>query len=82
MAKPCKACGSTKTPIVYGLPSDRAMAAAQRGEVRLGGCALPHWPTCRRCGNTVDQDAASNRTLPSIPGLSSLPLARFLLLGR
>lgn len=61
---PCRSCGSTALPIVYGLPSDRAMAAAERGEVRLGGCALPHWKTCRRCGNAVTQSA--QRRLPGI----------------
>lgn len=72
---PCRSCGSTATPIVYGLPSDAAMAAAQRGEVRLGGCALPHWPTCRRCGNLVEETGRPRLAgidLP-VPGV----LARF-----
>lgn len=74
----CKACGSTKLPIVYGLPSDRAMAAAERGELRLGGCALPHWPTCRRCGNTLAESDAAPQRLPRVPGLLTAPLSRFL----
>lgn len=68
--EPCKSCGSTDLPIVYGLPSDRAMAAHERGEVRLGGCALPHWPTCRRCGNVVERPASRRSTML---GLLRLP---------
>ena len=40
-------------PIVYGMPSGEMFAAAERGEVCLGGCAIePGAPThaCKRCG--------------------------------
>ena len=48
--KPCVACGSTGRPIVYGLPTISLFEAAERGEVELGGCCPPQWPTCGRCG--------------------------------
>jgi hypothetical protein len=36
----CPWCGLPSAPIVYGLPSERMFAAAERGEVVLGGCCI------------------------------------------
>lgn len=37
----CPKCGSTDTvQIVYGLPSDELLLAANRGKVKLGGCMI------------------------------------------
>jgi hypothetical protein len=50
----CPACQSTDVvPIAYGLPTSEGFAAAERGEVELGGCVIgaasPRW-RCRACG--------------------------------
>lgn len=39
-------------PIVYGYPTNQASEAAERGEIRLGGC-MPIGPKfeCRACGH-------------------------------
>jgi hypothetical protein len=44
----CPRCGSPNyIPIMYGLPNDDGLKAAQRGEIALGGCSLdldgPRW---------------------------------------
>ncbi len=50
----CPKCGSSENvvPIVYGYPSAELMAAAERGEVKLGGCVItgddPQW-YCKAC---------------------------------
>ncbi len=50
----CPRCGSTDTVrIVYGYPTQEAVEAAKRDEIRLGGCLITgHDPTrqCRACG--------------------------------
>jgi len=49
---PCPRCSSASIPIVYGLPGFEVFEAADRGEVRLGGCVVdgeePRWacPVC------------------------------------
>lgn len=50
----CPACGSERVaPIIYGYPSAEAGAAAERGELVLGGCMVwfgaPQWE-CLACG--------------------------------
>lgn len=52
--RPCPRCGSRDTiPIVFGYPGPELIAAAQQGEVVLGGCCItgddPAW-RCRSCG--------------------------------
>lgn len=37
----CPKCGAKALPVVYGLPTPAMRAAADRGEVALGGCTLP-----------------------------------------
>jgi hypothetical protein len=49
----CPRCGSLDLlPIQYGLPTDDGFAAADRGEIKLGGCVIgadsPQWH-CRSC---------------------------------
>jgi hypothetical protein len=56
MAVPCQDCGSTGRPIVYGIPTAAQKDAADLGEVTLGRCAIPTWPTCPRCGHRVEQE--------------------------
>ena len=51
----CPQCGGTdNVPIVYGYPGGDTFAAAERGELMLGGCILwgddPQWK-CRACGH-------------------------------
>jgi len=36
----CPACGGRLVPILYGLPTAEAGAAAERGEIALGGCMV------------------------------------------
>lgn len=36
----CPACGGKLIPILYGLPDAEAGAAAERGEIALGGCII------------------------------------------
>lgn len=50
----CRRCGASRTvPIVYGLPTLEIFEAAERGELRLGGCLVsgddPAWH-CKACG--------------------------------
>jgi hypothetical protein len=37
---PCPRCGSASIPIVCGFPAPELFAAADRGEVALGGCCI------------------------------------------
>ena len=59
---PCPYDGAAMRPIVWGYPmlDDPAMAAAERGEVFLGGCVIPAAPIpqwhCPRCGRDVHVD--------------------------
>ena len=60
-------CGSTRVvKIAYGLPGPELAAAAQRGEVALGGCCVsdydPRW-YCADC-DTVILPAVLKRLLP------------------
>jgi hypothetical protein len=36
----CPSCGGKLVPILYGLPDAEAGAAAERGEIALGGCTI------------------------------------------
>ena len=36
----CPACGGKLIPILYGLPDPEGFAAAERGEIALGGCTV------------------------------------------
>jgi hypothetical protein len=60
---PCRSCGSTAAPIVFGVPTAAQQAAASRGEVQLAACAIPTWPTCRRCGHRVQHQPSRWRRL-------------------
>ena len=48
----CDRCDGVRTPIAYGYPGPELVAAADHGEVVLGGCivwdGMPRWhcPTC------------------------------------
>lgn len=54
---PCPRCGSTDAiRILYGYPAFEMFEAAERGEIRLGGCMV--WPEspdyeCRGCGTAL-----------------------------
>ena len=58
-AEPCPHCGADMRPIAWGYPlaDDPVMAAADRGEVFLGGCVIPEGPVpqwrCTGCGRDV-----------------------------
>lgn len=41
-APTCPRCGSRAVPILRGYPSPEGFAAAERGEVVLGGCVIAH----------------------------------------
>lgn len=50
----CPRCGQhAVVPVLYGYPSDEAFAAADRGEIALGGCDIgdgtPRDVRCRAC---------------------------------
>jgi len=52
-APACPECQAADTvPIVYGLPGPEIFAAAERGELAIGGCVVefdnPRW-ACRAC---------------------------------
>lgn len=71
----CQECGSTSTPIVYGMPSSLLMIMAKFGLIRIGGCLMPQWPICRRCGNALPGnglpgDASAWDLLPGEPAVS------------
>lgn len=48
----CWVCGQLRPmiPIVYGLPGNALIEAADRGEVVLGGCMVPLVEPARACG--------------------------------
>ena len=50
----CPGCGSPNVlPIMYGLPGDEMIKAAELGKVKLGGCCIyANMPTqhCGLCG--------------------------------
>ncbi len=47
----CPRCGATEAlRIVYGLPTNEAVAAAERGEFRLGGCVIDEESAEFECG--------------------------------
>jgi hypothetical protein len=57
----CPVCGSAWVlKIVYGMPGPELAAAAQRGEVALGGCCIsdydPSW-CCADCDTVIFQAA-------------------------
>lgn len=46
----CPRCGSTDTArIVYGYPGPEMLAAAERGEIVLGGCSITGDDPTRQC---------------------------------
>lgn len=56
----CPACGAKDViRIVYGLPTEKAMKRAHRGEIMLGGCVVTDSDPnrlCRACGRSwVDE---------------------------
>lgn len=56
LENPCPRCGGEPVPIAYGLPGAEMLAAAERGEIRLGGCVVfDGQPTgqCAACGAAV-----------------------------
>lgn len=60
MTKICPKCRSNRViPIVQGYPSADTWKAAQRGELKLGGCTIiahdPEW-YCKDCKNEFDVD--------------------------
>ena len=63
-ARPCPRCGSTDAiRIAYGYPTAETFEAAEREEVRLGGCVI--WPEapdyeCRACGVALPWVAPSD----------------------
>ena len=58
----CPSCGAVEVlPIAYGMPGPEMIAAADRGEIALGGCVIgPENPTwrCTKCGPAVGPGAA------------------------
>jgi hypothetical protein len=49
----CPRCGSTQVVrIVYGLPTAKTVASANRGEIKLGGCCVSRYSPrlyCKDC---------------------------------
>ena len=54
----CPKCGSPDVvPILYGCPTPEGMEAAERGEIRLGGCCVTDRDPsrfCRACEHSFD----------------------------
>ena len=44
VAPTCPTCGDRGVPILYGLPTPKAHAAAAAGRVTLAGCVVPQEP--------------------------------------
>ena len=61
---PCPRCGSTDSiRIAYGYPGQEMAEAAERGEIRLGGCMVgPESPDyeCLGCGAALPWVAADD----------------------
>lgn len=57
---PCPVCGPTDTVfLVFGLPLDKTLRAAEAGLLALGGCVIdddPPYCQCRTCGVEVWRD--------------------------
>lgn len=52
MKATCSNCGATDEPlpVLFGYPTDEAFAAAERGEIELGGCMPQEYErVCRAC---------------------------------
>jgi hypothetical protein len=45
----CPDCGSAGVPLIFGLPVPEARAAAQNGDLALGGCLMPALPPNWQC---------------------------------
>ena len=61
----CRVCRGRLVPIVWGMPGPDLLAAAERGEVALGGCVIHAGPpfevkACAECGWTLTAE-------PNIP---------------
>jgi hypothetical protein len=70
---PCPRCGAVATmlPIVFGYPSAQTFAAAERGQVALGGCmVMGEDPThrCMACAQDVILDSDAPETCASCGG--------------
>jgi len=56
--KRCPKCGSHEiVPIMYGYPMPEAMAAANEGKIKLGGCLVGERDPqkhCKACGTEFD----------------------------
>jgi hypothetical protein len=48
----CPDCGSSVLPVMYGMPGEEAMNAAERGELFLGGCMIEDVAFRCECGAT------------------------------
>ena len=73
----CPACSSTSVlPVAYGMPTPELRAAAERGEVALGGCVVDRsvldTVLCRDCGFEWDAEPRSG-DLPLAEIMSLLP---------
>ncbi|MGW5669405.1 hypothetical protein [Micromonospora sp. NPDC003776] len=44
MNSTCPDCGTNGVPLLFGLPTPEAHAAAREGQLALGGCLLPAEP--------------------------------------
>ena len=49
----CPDCGGRVLPVMYGMPGDEAMRAAERGELFLGGCMIEDVAFRCDCGATT-----------------------------
>lgn len=50
----CQRCGSDLVPIFYGYPGPPRIAAAERGEIVLGGCTIEGGQPDRGCVMCLD----------------------------
>ena len=49
----CRDCGGSILPVMYGMPGEEAMRAAERGELFLGGCTIEDVAFRCDCGATT-----------------------------
>ncbi len=69
----CPECRSAVRPILFGMPSREMFAAADRGEVFLGGCCVPMISgATERCAcGATSFDRAGNRVLAPLHAVGS-----------
>ena len=73
--KKCPACASLNViNILYGMPNEEAFLAAEKGEIKLGGCVISGFDPeyyCKDCEHEWDMQAAIDHAYNEITGIEA-----------